>query len=146
MFNPFEESADSDVTDTSLVERAKGGDKAALDELIRRHQAWIYNIALRMVWEPRDAEDVTQEVLIKVITRLSHFEGKSKFRTWLYRIVINHVINMKARRHELTAECGGGASAPRAPAPRAHTATIRISPVSVFVTGHRPAISSSRAR
>jgi len=100
MFNPFEESADSDVTDVELVGRANDGDKEALDELIRRHQAWIYNIAVRMVWEPRDAEDVTQEVLIKVITRLRHFEGRSKFRTWLYRIVINHVINMKARRHE----------------------------------------------
>ena len=100
MFNPFDESADSDATDTALVERCNGGDKNALDELIRRHQAWIYNIAVRMVWEPRDAEDVTQEVLIKVVTRLNDFQGKSKFRTWLYRIVINHVINMKARRHE----------------------------------------------
>jgi len=41
---------------------------------------------------------VTQEVLIKVITKLSTFKGKSKFRTWLYRIVSNHVLNMKRRR------------------------------------------------
>lgn len=100
MFNPFDESTESDATDAALVERAKGGEKEALEELIHRHQAWIYNIAVRMVWEPRDAEDVTQEVLIKVITKLGTFEGKSKFRTWLYRIVINHVINMKRRRHE----------------------------------------------
>ena len=100
MFNPFKESADSDATDAALVDRAKGGDRDALDELICRHQAWIYNIAVRMVWEPRDAEDVTQEVLVKVVTRLGSYEGKSAFRTWLYRIVVNHVINMKARRHE----------------------------------------------
>ena len=59
------------------------------------------NIAVRMVWDPRDAEDVTQEVLIKVITKLSSFQGQSKFRTWLYRIVANHIINMKCRGHEL---------------------------------------------
>jgi RNA polymerase sigma factor (sigma-70 family) len=100
MFNPFEESGASDATDLALVERAKGGEKNALDELIRRHQAWIYNITVRMVWEPRDAEDITQEVLIKIITKLSSFEGKSKFRTWLYRIVINHIINMKRHGHE----------------------------------------------
>lgn len=101
MFNPFEESTSSDASDADLVERANAGERAALDELIRRHQAWIYNIAVRMVWEPRDAEDVTQEVLIKVITKLSSFQGQSKFRTWLYRIVVNHVINMKRRGHEL---------------------------------------------
>ena len=101
MFNPFDESTSSDPTDTALVERANGGDKDSLDELIRRHQAWIYNIAVRMVWEPRDAEDATQEVLIKIITKLSSFQGQSKFRTWLYRIVVNHIINMKRRGHEL---------------------------------------------
>jgi RNA polymerase sigma factor (sigma-70 family) len=101
MFNPFEESTGSDATDVALAERANEGDKHALDELIRSHQGWIYNIAVRMVWEPRDAEDATQEVLIKVITKLGSFKAQSKFRTWLYRIVVNHVINMKRRGHEL---------------------------------------------
>ncbi len=68
--------------------------------MILRHQAWIYNTALQMVWHPQDAEDVTQEILIKVITRLSSFQGKSSFRTWLYRIVANHVINMRKRPFE----------------------------------------------
>jgi RNA polymerase sigma factor (sigma-70 family) len=105
MFNPFDESNLSDAEDVALVERASGGDKEALDALIRRHQAWIYNVAVRMVWEPRDAEDATQEVLIKVITKLGSFQGQSKFRTWLYRIVVNHIMNMKRRgleMHELT--------------------------------------------
>src|SRR5690349_15600398 len=97
MFNPFDESNLSDAEDVALVERASGGDKEALDALIRRHQAWIYNVAVRMVWEPRDAEDATQEVLIKVITKLGSFQGQSKFRTWLYRIVVNHIMNMKRR-------------------------------------------------
>ncbi|MFQ5629830.1 MAG: RNA polymerase sigma factor, partial [bacterium] len=64
---------------------------------------WIYNISLRMVWEPEDAADITQEILIKVITKLSTFRGQSSFRTWLYRIVSNHVINMKKYRREFQA-------------------------------------------
>jgi DNA-directed RNA polymerase specialized sigma24 family protein len=64
------------------------------------NQAWIYNIAVRMLAHPQDAEDATQEILIKALTRLSSFEGHSRFRTWLYRIVVNHVLNMKRGRRE----------------------------------------------
>jgi RNA polymerase sigma factor (sigma-70 family) len=53
-----------------------------------------------MVFHPQDAEEVTQEVLVKVITKLSTFRGESKFRTWLYRIAANHVLNMKRRSAE----------------------------------------------
>src|SRR6266849_121418 len=97
MFNPFTEVAEGDATDAELVEQARGGDRAALEKLVLRHQAWIYNIAVRMVFQPQDAEEVTQEVLIKVITKLSTFKGESEFRTWLYRIAANHVLNMKRR-------------------------------------------------
>src|SRR6516225_447363 len=100
MFNPFCEVAGGDPTDAELVEKAKGGDRAALEDRVLRHQAWIYNIAVRMVFQPHDAEEVTQEVLVKVITKLSTFKGESKFRTWLYRIAVNHVLNMKRRRAE----------------------------------------------
>jgi RNA polymerase sigma factor (sigma-70 family) len=100
MFNPFTEVADGDTTDVDLVEQAKNGDRAALEMLVLRHQAWIYNIAVRMVFQPQDAEEVTQEVLIKVITKLGTFKGESKFRTWLYRIAANHVLNMKRRSAE----------------------------------------------
>jgi RNA polymerase sigma factor (sigma-70 family) len=98
--NPFTEIAERDPPDAELVEQAKMGDRAALERLVLRHQAWIYNIAIRMVFLPQDAEDVTQEVLIKVITKLSTFKGESKFRTWLYRIAANHVLNMKRRGAE----------------------------------------------
>ncbi|EAQ81367.1 RNA polymerase sigma factor [Blastopirellula marina] len=100
MFNPFSERTEDDASDAVLVEQAKNGDRAALEQLVLRHQAWIYNIAVRMVFHPQDAEEVTQEVLIKVITKLSTFKGESKFRTWLYRIAANHVLNMKRRRAE----------------------------------------------
>src|SRR2546422_6275183 len=73
------------------------------DELVHHHQAWIYNLALRMLAQPQDAEDATQEILIKALTRLSSFEGRSSLRTWLYRIAVNHVLNMKRGRGELPA-------------------------------------------
>ena len=100
MFNPFAERTDADASDVALVEKAKSGDRGALEKLVLRHQAWIYNIAIRMVFHPQDAEEVTQEVLVKVITKLSTFKGESKFRTWLYRIAANHVLNMKRRSAE----------------------------------------------
>src|SRR5262245_49160917 len=103
MFNPFTEVDRGDSTDLELAEGARNGDRAALERLVLRHQAWIYNIAVRMVFHPQDAEEVTQEVLIKVITKLSTFKGESKFRTWLYRIAANHVLNMKRCSAETTA-------------------------------------------
>ncbi|MEM1452275.1 MAG: RNA polymerase sigma factor [Planctomycetota bacterium] len=86
--------------DTELVRRAVDGELAALEELVVRHRAWIYNVALRMVWNAEDAEDVTQEVLLKAVTKLSTFEGRSSFRTWLHRLTCNHVLNMKRRAAE----------------------------------------------
>ncbi|EDL60890.1 RNA polymerase sigma factor sigW [Gimesia maris DSM 8797] len=100
MYNPFTEIADDDQQDVELVDQAQNGDRSALEKLVLRHQAWIYNIAIRMVFHPHDAEEVTQEVLLKAITRLSTFQGTSQFRTWLYRITVNHVLNMKRRGGE----------------------------------------------
>jgi RNA polymerase sigma factor (sigma-70 family) len=95
MINPFTEKYSTDKTDEILIKDALTGDKFSLEALIRRHQDWIYNIALRMVFNPEEAKDVTQEVLIKIMTKLSTFQGRSAFRTWAYRIVVNHVLNMK---------------------------------------------------
>jgi RNA polymerase sigma factor (sigma-70 family) len=105
---PLADSAPTDGADRDLVARANAGDRQALEDLVRRHQAWVYNIAIRMLAHPHDAEDATQEILIKALTRLSSFEGRSSFRTWLYRIGVNHVLNMKRGRVEpeaLTFSC-----------------------------------------
>ena len=98
--NPLADNS-PDHEDQNLVLHARSGDRTALEHLVQRHQAWIYNIAVRMLYHPQDAEDATQEILIKVLTRLSSFEGRSSFRTWLYRIVVNHVLNMKRGRVEV---------------------------------------------
>src|SRR5438046_6745118 len=117
MFNPFSEIVEAGTSDNELVEQAQHGNRAALEKLVGRHQAWIYNIAVRMVFQPQDAEEVTQEVLVKVITKLSTFKGESKFRTWLYRIAANHVLNMKRRSAEtqVTTFADYGAAIDRTP-------------------------------
>src|SRR5260370_40542784 len=96
--NPFADDANMDLEDRALVERARAGDRDALECLVQRHQGWIYNIAVRMLYHPQDAEDATQEILLKALTRLSSFEGRSSFRTWLYRIVVNHALNITRGR------------------------------------------------
>jgi RNA polymerase sigma factor (sigma-70 family) len=98
--NPFADDVATDAEDGELVLRAQDGDRDALEQLIGRHQAWIYNIVRRMLYWPQDSEDTTQEILIKVITKLSTFERRSSFRTWLYRLVINHVLNLRRRKAE----------------------------------------------
>lgn len=98
--NTFITNTAENLTDNDLVHRSLAGDRTALEQLIRRHQGFIYNLSLKLVLYPPDAEDVTQDVLIKVITHLSGFQGQSGFRTWLYRIVMNHFLDMKKRKAE----------------------------------------------
>jgi len=93
--NPFRQTYTTDEADKQLIEQAVQGNRAALEKLLRKHQPFIYNIAWKMVKDPNDAQDITQEAMIKVITNLSKFEGRSQFRTWLYRIVVNHFLQMK---------------------------------------------------
>lgn len=90
-----------------LIRRALDGDRAALEALVGEVQRPIYNVAVRFLWEPMDAEDATQEILIKVITNLSRFRSESAFQTWVYRVATNHLLNLKQRRVEhLTYEEG----------------------------------------
>lgn len=83
-----------------LVEQARQGNKLALAEIIERIQTNIYNLSLRMFWHPADAEDATQEILIKVITHLSQFRGECSFNTWVYRISNNYLLTTRKRRVE----------------------------------------------
>ena len=95
---PPVESARED--EAPLVAAARAGNLDALDRLLRAHQAWIYNLALRMVWRKEAAEDATQEILLKAVTHLGSFEGRSKFSTWLYRIAVHHLLRMRQSEME----------------------------------------------
>jgi len=83
-----------------LVDKVLNGDSKALNQLVHIHQAFIYNVAWKMTHSNEDALDLTQEVLIKVVTKLSTFKRKSAFRTWLYRIVFNEFLQTKRKSKE----------------------------------------------
>jgi RNA polymerase sigma factor (sigma-70 family) len=84
----------------ALIIRIRNGDKTALESLIREIQPGIFNLSMRFLSMREDAEDATQEILVKIITNLGRFEGKSKFSTWTYRIAVNHLLNIKKSRLE----------------------------------------------
>ena len=86
-----------------LVSIAKEGDKKALEELVLQIQDKIYGLALRMLYNPSDAEDASQEILLKIITHLGTFRGESSFSTWMYRVAANHLLTMRKRRAERAA-------------------------------------------
>lgn len=76
-----------------LVEKAVLGDKEALEALLGSVQDMVFNLSLRMLGMIPDAEDATQEILIKVMTRLSSFRQESSLSTWVFRIAVNHLKN-----------------------------------------------------
>ncbi len=80
--------------------RAIDGDVVALEQLIVALADRVHVIARRMVWDPDDAEDATQEILTKVVTKLATFEGRSSLTTWVYRIAVNHLLTRKRRDFE----------------------------------------------
>jgi len=78
-----------------LVRSATGGDAEAVHALVLAIQDDVYGLALRMLWRPQDAEDATQEILVKVVTHLSSYRGESAFSTWVFRIAKNHLLDCK---------------------------------------------------
>lgn len=81
-----------------LVARARGGDRRALDQLVREMNDLVYRLAARMLGDAHDAEDATQEILIKLVTSLDSFRGDSALRTWVYRVAANHLLSARGRR------------------------------------------------
>lgn len=78
-----------------LARQAIGGDRDALDRLVRALQGDVYGLALRMLWNREDAEDATQEILVRTVTRLAQFDCRSKLKTWVYRIAVNYILDVK---------------------------------------------------
>ena len=99
MKNPLSNTYSEEIN-LALVDKVLDGDSKALDQLVHIHQAFIYNVAWKMTHSNEDALDLTQEVLIKVVTKLSTFKRKSAFRTWLYRIVFNEFLQTKRKTKE----------------------------------------------
>jgi len=88
----------SQKTDEELIEGFQNGDVSAFNELVRRYQERVYWIARRLVGTHPDADDVAQEVFIKVHRALREFRSESSFYTWLYRITVNQALNLQRRK------------------------------------------------
>lgn len=85
-------------SDDELIRRFKKGDKESFRELVEKYQSRIYSIVVAMIGDKNDAEDICQDIFIKVYRFLHQFKGKSKFYTWLYRLTINTCINAQNDR------------------------------------------------
>lgn len=86
------------LRDDQLVALARGGGAGAFEELVRRHQARVYRVALRLLDDPDDAADAAQEAFVQAWLGLSRFRAASGFGTWLYRIVTNRCLNARRAR------------------------------------------------
>lgn len=87
-----------DVHDEALARRAADGDSGALDTLLRGHTALIHGVCRRILGNPDDALDATQEALLAIARKIGSFDGRSKFSTWAYRVATNAALDESRRR------------------------------------------------
>ena len=105
------------LPDDELAAAAKAGDRDALESLLRRHHDRLYALARRLVGNPDDALDATQDALLAISRGLHRFDGRSSFGTWAYRVATNACfdeLRRRRRRPEPTEEEATGVSAPTA--------------------------------
>jgi RNA polymerase sigma-70 factor (ECF subfamily) len=88
----------TDVPDDDLVERCRAGDQSAFAELVDRHKRPVFGLIARLVPDRAQAEDLAQEVFIRVYRGLPYFRGTARLSTWIYRIVVNLCHEARARR------------------------------------------------
>jgi RNA polymerase sigma-70 factor, ECF subfamily len=97
-FPPGPVYLDKGEDDVVLVERVLARDMTAFSALVDRYQKVVFNVALRFLQDHDDAEDVAQTVFIKVFERLSSFDRRLKFFSWLYRVAVNESLNALRQR------------------------------------------------
>ena len=85
----------------ALIKEAQRGNILAFESLVKNYDRQVLQLAYNMVNNTQDAEDIYQEVLVRVYKNLKQFEFKSEFSTWLYRVVVNYCINFQKKRHRL---------------------------------------------
>ena len=84
-------------SERDLIDHARTGDTVAFEALVSMHAPYVYNVALRTLSSPGDAEDITQETFVRVWRSLNSFRGDAQFRTWIYRITTNLCYNRLPR-------------------------------------------------
>jgi RNA polymerase sigma-70 factor, ECF subfamily len=96
-------------TDFELAQKSAAGDTGAFEELYRRHFRRVYALCMRMMGNPTEAEDMTQEVFLQLFNKIGMFRGESAFTTWLHRMTVNQVLmhfRRRKSRPEYTSEEG----------------------------------------
>ena len=118
-------------SDSQLVARAKSGDQQAFAELLRRHRAPVFRLAVSILGREfiPEAEDVAQEVFLRVHQALESFRGEAEFSSWIYRIAFNQAVNLKARVRFRSAHMDDAALS--------HAATSEPGPDRQFETAQR---------
>ena len=91
----------SELSDVELVQRAKEGELDAFEALTTRHEQRVYSLALRMLRQEQDAEDVTQQTFLSVLENLDGFRGEARFSTWLLRIATHAALKIIRKRNGL---------------------------------------------
>lgn len=88
----------------TLIEQARAGDQHACRDLVHEHSPRVYRLALRFVGQPDRAEDIAQEVFLKVFKSLDQFDQRARFSTWLHRITVNTCLDQLRRDQRHTTE------------------------------------------
>jgi RNA polymerase sigma factor (sigma-70 family) len=78
-----------------VARQAIDGNRDAVEQLVRDLQGDVYGLAIRMLWNREDAEDATQEILVRTVTRLGQFDFRSRLKTWVYRIAVNYILDLR---------------------------------------------------
>lgn len=86
-------------TDVELVERFRGGERRAFDEIVRRYQDRVYTLCRRWLDDPQAAEEVAQDVWVALFRSLTGFRGEARLSTWIFRVTVNHCKNRRLYRH-----------------------------------------------
>lgn len=90
---PSSEAIQAPVAERGLVDECRRGDPNAFSRLVALHEGLVFNLAARLLGDPEEAKDVSQEVFLQVYRMLPRFEGRSSLKTWIYRIVVNQCRN-----------------------------------------------------
>jgi len=119
------------AADLELAQRCRDGDAAAFEELYRTHSARLYNLLFRMAGSAQDAEDLLQEVFLHAYRKLASFRGDSSLGTWLYRLAVNHCLDvLRGRQTKMQRSTDSldeeGAIEPAAAMPVVPTAISRL--------------------
>lgn len=113
--------------DRALVIAAQGGDRGAMDRLLRHHYDRIYAVCRRITGNDADAADAAQEALMAIVRGLSRFDGRSSFATWVYRVATNASLDeLRRRRRRPALSVVGDDDRTHAPNPTAHDLDDRI--------------------